>query len=460
MSEDRQIFTLKQVVSSIRKTIEERYQQSYWIKAEMHKLNLYPSGHAFPELVQKENGKIVAQISSSIWKQNLQRINHQFISIVKEPLKEGSTLLLNAKIAFSETYGISLQILDIDPSYSLGELQKERQETLLKLEKEGLINRNQKLNFPLLPQRIAIISADTSKGLSDFMKVLNQNSWDYCFFTMLFQAYLQGDAAIDSIQNQLRQIEKVKDHFDVVVIVRGGGGEVGLSCYNNFELCRAIAQFPLPILTGIGHSTNFTVAEMISYRNAITPTELADFLIQSFHEFSVPVKEANEKVLRYSKLLIDNNTVQFEHVLKSFQLSTKQNLIRHQNNLKTTSHQFNAKTELVLHKSNQEINHIQINFQKSLKRGFLENRRTLSDIQSVIQQQTLKNIDQKQNELIQIQRSIDLLNPKNVMKRGYTVTRFNGKSVSKSNSPHIGDELEIEGYDLSLTVTTAKINTN
>ena len=116
MSEDRQIFTLKQVVSSIRKTLEDRYQQAYWVKAEMHKLNLYPSGHAFPELVQKEEGKIVAQITGSIWKQQLHRINHQFMTVVKEPLKEGTTLLLHVRIAFHETFGLSLQIVDIDPN--------------------------------------------------------------------------------------------------------------------------------------------------------------------------------------------------------------------------------------------------------------------------------------------------------------------------------------------------------
>ena len=226
MSDTRQIFTLKQVVSSIRKTLEERYQQLYWVKAEMHKLNRFPSGHAFPELVQKEDDRIVAQIGATIWSQNLQRIQKQFAEVVKEPLKEGTTLLMQVKIVFHETYGLSLQVLDIDPSYSLGELQKERQETLKKLQAEGILNKNQFLDFPLLPKRVAVISADQSKGLSDFMQVLDQNSRGYRLFTMLFPAYLQGDMAVASIQEQLKKIERVKQHFDVVVIVRGGGGEV------------------------------------------------------------------------------------------------------------------------------------------------------------------------------------------------------------------------------------------
>ena len=206
MSDQRQIFTLKQVALSIKKTIEDRYHQMYWVKAEMHKLNLYPSGHCFPELLQKEDGKILAQMTASIWSHNYQRINKKFVEIVKEPLREDSTLLMQVKIVFHETYGLSLQILDIDPNYALGELQRERQETLLRLQKENLLNLNQSLPFPLLPKRIAIISADTSKGLSDFRKVIETNQWNYHFFTFLFQAYLQGDVAVASIQEQLKKL--------------------------------------------------------------------------------------------------------------------------------------------------------------------------------------------------------------------------------------------------------------
>ena len=265
---ERQVFTLKQVVSSIKKTISERYNSSYWVKAEMHKLNKYPSGHAFPELVQKEDGKIVAQINGNIWKTQFEQINRKFIETVKEPLNEGKNLLLLVKVVYNEPYGLSLQILDIDPSFSLGELQKERDETLKKLSTLGILNNNQQLKLPLIPKRIALISADSSKGLSDFMEIIKDANGKYVIDTYLFQAYLQGDVAIDSIIQALRKIKKMQHHFDAVLIIRGGGGEVGLSCYNNFQLCEAIATFPLPVLTGIGHSTNLTVAEMIAYRNA------------------------------------------------------------------------------------------------------------------------------------------------------------------------------------------------
>lgn len=457
MSENRQIFSLRQVVSSIRKTIEERYQSTYWVKAEMHKLNLYPSGHAFPELVQKEDGKIVAQINGSIWKHNLQRINQQFVSVVKEPLKEGNTLLLQVKIAYHETFGMSLQILDIDPNYSLGELQRERQETLLRLKQEGLLNRNQEVDFPLLPQRIAIISADTSKGLSDFMKVLDQNPWGYAFFSMLFPAYLQGDVAVESIIEQLRRIETVKSHFDVVVIVRGGGGEVGMSCYNHFDLCKAIASFPLPVLTGIGHSTNLTVAEMIAYRNAITPTELGEFLLQSFHEFSVPVRTASESIVKASKNLLERTRMRFENETRAFRANARQNINAQRNDLLRVSQKLRAKTDLTIDRQRERIQYSGKELLAKTKRFFTEQHGQLSEATASLSQHSLKFTDLSSQKLEQLERHIRLLDPQHVLRRGYSITRFQGRSVTAENPVSESDQVEIETLDFTLVSKVEKV---
>lgn len=460
MNEQRQVFTLRQVVSSIRKTLEERYQSHYWVKAEMHKLNLYPSGHAFPELVQKEDGKIVAQINGSIWKHNLQRINGQFMAILKEPMKEGTTLLLQVKIGFSEMYGVSLQIVDIDPSYTLGELQRERQETLTKLQAEGLLNKNQQLRFPLLPQRIAIISADTSKGLSDFMKVLNQNQFGYAFFTHLFFAYLQGDPAVDSISGQLKAIEKVKHHFDIVVIVRGGGGEVGLSCYNNYKLCEAIATCSLPVLTGIGHSTNLTVAEMVAYRNAITPTELGEYLLQVFHEFSVPVERALEKINRSSLMILERTNTAFSQEVKQLKRNVQSVLLMHHSKWQVLSRKLNAKSELSIYRQHERLGFTQRNLTTLSKRLFADKIVYLNDSEVFLKQNSLKTIQRKKEEINLIQRQMQLLDPKNVLKRGYSITRIGGKTVGNSNTPEQGQQLEIETYDLRISAITESVKEN
>lgn len=441
MSDAPKIFTLKQVVSSIRKTLEDRYHQTYWVKAEMHKLNRFPSGHCFPELLQKEDGKIVAQISGSIWKHNFDRINERFVQVVKEPLKEDTTLLMHVKIAFHETYGLSLQILDIDPNYALGELQRERQETLKRLQKEGLLNTNQRLDFPILPQRIAVISAESSKGLSDFYKVIDQNQWGYSFFKLLFPAYLQGDQAVTTIIKQLKQIEKVRDHFDVVVIVRGGGGEVGLSCYNNYDLCAAIASFPLPILTGIGHSTNLTVAEMISYRNAITPTELADFLIQAFHEFSVPVQNAGKSIKHHAQAVLRESNHQFKRTSEKFSAVARRTLREEHHHLLKTQGS-------LVHLSRDAVKSTIVHLQRTERRGITafqgmlkKQEFTLKTLHDRIPMNVKSSLIREENKLSQLVNSIRLMDPINVLKRGYSITTLNTKTIGANNQPKVGDKV-------------------
>lgn len=457
MSEDRQIFTLKQVVSSIRKTLEDRYQQAYWVKAEMHKLNLYPSGHAFPELVQKEDGKIVAQITGSIWKQQLHRINHQFMTVVKEPLKEGTTLLLQVRIAFHETFGLSLQITDIDPNYALGELQREREETLKKLHLEGVLNKNQALAFPLLPQRIAIISADTSKGLSDFMKVLNNNTWNYAFFTYLFPAYLQGDVAVNSIIQQLAKIEKVKDHFDVIVIVRGGGGEVGLSCYNNYELCKAITNSSLPVLTGIGHSTNMTVAELVAFRNAITPTELADFLLQAFHEFSVPVQEAKKLLFTYSKNLLDATKHAFKTEIKHFKNSATIFLNHEKNKVATAQIALKNNYNNTFNIQQEHFIYLQKTLQNVSLRNLKLNREKISELAASLPKKITRITEQAAQHIQVVEKHVSILDPKNILKRGYSITRFEGKVITNQEALKNGMKIKTELFDFNISSTIENI---
>lgn len=458
MVSGKQIFTLKQVVSSIRKTIEERYQQLYWVKAEMHKLNRFPSGHCFPELLQKEDGKVVAQISASIWKQNFERINRQFIEVVKEPLKEDSTLLLQVKITYHEVYGMSLQILDIDPAYSLGELHKERAETLKKLKAENLLNANQSLPFPLLPKRIAVISAESSKGLSDFNQVLDNNQWGYSYFRMLFQAYLQGDLASASIIGALKKIELVKDHFDVVVIVRGGGGEVGLSCYNDYELCRAIASFPLPVLTGIGHSTNMTVAEMIAYRNAITPTELGEFFIQAFHSFSVPLKDAIETVRIFATQMVSESKHALSRVSTTFQHVTQRRVKVEQQLLAASGVNIRSGLRFRFMELKEGINACRISVVHEGRRALDRERTAVLNATDKLASGSIQFI--RRNELLtrQLEQSVRLMDPVNVLNRGYSITTLNSKVLSKSNQAQKGDIILTRTADFELKSNITEIN--
>ena len=457
---EKQVFTLQQVVRSIKKTLEDRYTQNYWVKAEMHKLNKYPSGHAFPELVQKDENKIVAQITGTIWKQQLERINTKFIEVVKEPLREGTTLLLLVKINYSETFGLGLQILDIDPSYSLGELQKQREETLRKLAKEGLLNLNQKLHFPLLPKRVAIISADSSKGLSDFLQVLQENEKSYFIFTHLFNAYLQGDVAVQSIISALKKIKRVKDHFDIVIIVRGGGAEVGMTCYNNYDLCKAIAEFPLPVLTGIGHSTNLNVAEMVSFRNEITPTKLAEFLLQTFREFEQETKRLNREMIAYSIQLIDKTKQDFNGQVRVFKHASLRFTDSLKNELNQQIIELKNTTRYFLKNENDAVLSLKNDYRIVTKEIITAERNTLSLISKPIKGSLLHFFERKESDLEQLEKTVNILNPSNVLQRGYSLTLLNGKILSAKNKPKKGDLIESKTNSLTLFSRVEKTSEN
>jgi len=404
LMDNKTVFTLLEVSRSIQKTIAERYKSLYWIKAEMNKLNHYShSGHCYPELLEKKEGKVVAEMRSILWKMDYQRINRQFLEVLGEPLREGITMLFQAGISYDPLYGFSLKIVDIDPTFVLGELEKEKRESIKKLTEEGVFDANKRLPFPLIPKRLAIISVETSKGLSDFFKIINGNPWGYKIECTLFPALLQGDKSISSIIKQLEVIANKLEDFDAVAIIRGGGGDVGLSSYNNYFLSKAIAIFPIPVLTGIGHSTNETVSEMVAYKNAITPSELADFLLQKFHNFAIPVDNALERMLRAVRRNFEEETLKLKHIVSSIS--------------------WNSKTLLLKDKSE------------------------LSGLQTHLIRFSRQNIKENQAQLQHLERMLGIVNPIHILKRGFSIVRIDGKSVHKLDQVEIGAELEIQLED-------------
>jgi exodeoxyribonuclease VII large subunit len=415
---NKSAFTLLEVTKSIQKTIADRYKTPVWIKAELNKLNYYKqSGHCFPELVEKQDGKVLAQMRATIWKDDFILINREFQRVLQEPLKDGIKILFLATISFDPTHGLALRIMDIDPAYTLGDLEKEKAETIQKLKNENLYDKNKGLRLALLPQRIAVISVETSKGYSDFIKIISGNARGYRFFHLLFPSLLQGEKAVGSMMAQLNRIKKVKDHFDLVVIVRGGGDDIGLSCYNDYRLARAIAEFPLPVLTGIGHSTNETVCEMISYSNAITPTKLAEWLLQKFHDFREPVEAAYRTIIDKSLRLISEQKTKFGSEVKLF-LSVTVNMLQQR------------RSEMKIH--------IQSLFQQSVFR-FRNEKADLVQFRNRIPNATNTLFKSRSMELENIHKQIKNMSPENVLKRGYSITLLNGKAIKSFEDVKNGD---------------------
>lgn len=418
---DKKVFSLTEVLVSVQKTLEARYTSAFWVKAEMNKLNFYKhSGHCYPELVDKTDGKIVAEIRAVLWNSDYNRINRRFLTILHEPLKDGIKILFLAKIQFDPKYGLSLHILDIDPSFTLGDLEKEKQETIQRLQSENIYGKNRSLRLPLLPQRIAIISVETSKGYADFLSVTNNNPWHYKFFHYLFPSLLQGDRAAASIIAQLKRIRKAKEYFDVVAIIRGGGGEVGLTCYNNYELAKYICEFPLPVITGIGHATNETVAEMVAHTNAITPTKLAEFLIQYFHNFSYPVNEAQMKISDISRRILEEAGTTFRATVRLFKSVSSKLLITQKSEMNNLIRLLNQHSSLSISSNRQHLQNLlqSIRFNS----GFLI-RNSITSVEA-------------------LEKNIALMHPDNVLKRGYSITLFNDKSVTHINELKNGDEVK------------------
>ncbi|SFB99459.1 exodeoxyribonuclease VII large subunit [Parapedobacter composti] len=418
---DKIIFSLAEVARSIQKTISERYKSVYWIKAEMNKLNYYShSGHCYPELVEKKEGKVIAEMRSVLWSGDYQRINRRFIALTKETLKDGITILFQAAITYDPVYGLSLRIVDIDPAYSLGELEREKLESIERLKREGLFYANKQLPFPLVPKRLAVISVETSKGYSDFLKIITGNPWGYRFEHKLFPALLQGEKSISSIVNQLTAIEQQLDQYDVVAIIRGGGGDVGLSSYNSYLLASAIARFPIPVLTGIGHSTNETVSEMVAHQKAITPSELADFLIQRFHEFAAPVIQAQETIVRKATLLLANHKDTLNNCARYFRLNS--------------IHLLNQQRKIIEH------NTIRLGIAAST--ATKRQHQALQYPAQALQTASMAALKNNHISLNAMEKSIELLDPQQVLNRGYSITRHNGRAVKYAAEISKGDILE------------------
>lgn len=314
----RIIHSLAEITSSIGRCITTFYGSYRWAKAEITKLNRFRTGHCYPELVQTENGKIVASCKGVIWSRTYNKINKKFIETVGSPLADGMTVVFEFYTVFDQRRGLSLVITDIDIDSVIGESARAKIDTVNRLKSEGIFALNHNLPEPHLIQRIAVVSVSTGKGYADFVAAIEGNSEGYRYFAPLFSAAMVGDHAVGEITAQLKNIESHKHLFDAVVIIRGGGGDASLSFFNSYELAKAVAEFPLPVLTGIGHATNKTAVEEASHHSFATPSELANYIIgktsDAERNFNTLVKSIHQKMSaivsrNQSRLAAENRTI-------------------------------------------------------------------------------------------------------------------------------------------------------
>ena len=274
--------TLVELQRRIKMTLSEQFALPVWVSAEVADLKVNYSGHCYLELIEKdhksENGVPTAQVRAVIWRSSYSRIAAYFEAETGQRLAPGIRILAQVLISYHELYGLSLQITDIDSAYTLGEMEQQRQKTIARLQEEGVWEMNRAVPMPLLVQRLAVVSSAQAAGYQDFCKELGRSG--YRFDLTLFDAVMQGTAAEESILMALGRVAERQEEFDAVVIVRGGGSTTDLNCFNAYRLSSHVAQFPLPVLTGIGHDKDQSVVDMVAHLPLKTPTAVAGWLIE------------------------------------------------------------------------------------------------------------------------------------------------------------------------------------
>lgn len=308
-------FTLLELNNRVKGAVCEAFPDTCWLRAEMSDVRTnQSSGHCYLEFVEKHpvNGQLVARARASIWARTFRMLKPYFEMETGQPFVSGLKVLVKVSVDFHELYGYSLTVLDIDPAYTLGDMARKRLEIVRRLQEEGVYALNKELPFPVLPRRIAVITSPTAAGYEDFRHQLANNPSGYPFYLKLFPALMQGEKTEESVIAALDRIFSHADCFDVVVMIRGGGATSDLSSFDSYLLAANCAQFPLPLLTGIGHERDDTVVDLVAHTRLKTPTAVAEFLIGCMDRAAAEVEELQQQICSLSAgiLLKQKNVLQ------------------------------------------------------------------------------------------------------------------------------------------------------
>lgn len=282
---NKKCVSLSQLQETVKEAVEGSIPEQVWVRAEIASLSVARGGHCYMELSESRDGKVVSQMRAVIWASVYRRLASYFESVAGSSLAAGQQVLMCVAVQYSPLYGLSLIVSDIDPEYTLGDAERRRAETLERLRKEGLTLLQREIDMVPLPCRLAVISAETAAGYRDFLRHLHENEYGYAFYTRLFSSPMQGAETAAGVAAALEEIRSCGESFDAVLVLRGGGGKLDLACFDEYELCRAIALCKLPVLTAIGHDQDVHLCDMVAYDSVKTPTALADWFIDVFASF-------------------------------------------------------------------------------------------------------------------------------------------------------------------------------
>jgi exodeoxyribonuclease VII large subunit len=398
--------SLSELLGQVKGALEKELPDQYWVIAEI--MELHENRHCYLELIEKseENDSLLAKVRATIWASRYSMLRPFFEASTGTQLKSGIKILCKASVEFHPQYGLSLNITDIDPSYTLGDLARKKQEVIQRLRKEGVYDMNREIPFPLVPQRIAVISSETAAGYGDYRETIQNNRHGFHFHTTLFPAVMQGDEAPGSITTAMELIYESESDFDCVVLIRGGGSKADLESFNHYDLAYFITQFPLPVITGIGHERDESVADMVAHKGLKTPTAVAEFLVDQLLAFE----------FRLSALL--------DRLSSSVRNRVQSDLSR----LERYGEGMMHLSRSLLEKQSEQ-----------LRQSELHLRRELTNL-----------LERKGDYLALLKKRAELVDPWNILKRGYSMTLLEGKSVSSIKNIEPGILLETRLYKGSI----------
>ncbi len=458
--------TLSQYLVDI-KEIFQNVSDFSWIVAEIARIDSDKNGNYWFELVEKSNGEIIAQAGAVIWRGNGSTVQNFYLKTGVN-LQRGLKILFLGKATFHEKYGFKISIYQIDPSYTIGEMEIKKKEVLLRLEREGLIDKNKVFEIPLVIQRIAIISSETAAGYEDFIKMLRENEYGFKFYTRLYDSFVQGQEAVFSIVNAFKQCALEYEKYDVVVLIRGGGAVVDLQCFDEYEIAKSIAIMPLPVFTGIGHTRDKTVADMVAHSSFKTPSDLAKYILERASNFDNQIENLKNSLFSKVKYLLNLESSKINNYTKNLKISSKSFLDRlgismsslladtsktvfkkinsEREKLFRYKNLFHRNTNQVLRSEIIKINSLSNKALMRLSKFLTESRFSIVKYEQFIVEKAKNSMNIKTLYLRQISEKLRLLSPENILRRGYSITYFKGKALKDAKNVRNGDIIEVYLY--------------
>ncbi len=462
MSEAPQSISLFELNTQVKSGIRNLFPDNYWVVGEISDLNTNQSGHCYLELIEKkkDSDQILARAKANIWAFTFRMLKPYFESVTGERLASGIKILVQVSIEFHEAYGYSLNIKDIEPNYTLGDLTRKRQEIIKQLQNEGVFHLNKELELPFVPQRIAVISSETAAGYGDFVDQLTSNRQGYYFNIQLFNAYMQGNEAEQSIIDALERIFESVEMFDLVVIIRGGGSQTDLNCFNSYWLCYHITQFPLPVLTGIGHDRDETIADLVAHTNLKTPTAVAEFIITEVSNFDDNLNELNDRVLSTATNQIAIWKQETSHISQQIIFLAKNRISTDQQRVKSLATITVNSLKAYLQRNRKQLNTTPSRIKSNLHHFFIRNSLNIKQKQKNINFLVKSLLKEEKQRVNQLESTNNLLNPMQVLKRGYSLTFRNNVLIKSASEININDSITTKWHNGSVESTVKQNNKN